>query len=195
MDKVEESEGALLRQISLGSTQAFDQFYETYFHYVYQLALKMTKNTCEAEDLCHDVFVEVFRQPKQFDSKRGSVKAWLAIKTKSRYIDRQRKVKRSQAYLESLDPVYKEPAIDEVVLQHIDRERVLKAMHKLPDIQKKAVYGKYFNYQTQKELAAMMDKPIGTVKSLIRYGLNNLRKQLLKEDWSSFSGGDQGHER
>jgi len=191
MDQVE---GALLRKISLGSTQAFDQFYEIYFQYVYRLALRMTENTCEAEDLCHDVFVDVFRHAEQFDSGRGSVKTWLAIKIKSRYIDRLRKTKRSQDYIESLNPARAEPAIDEVVLQHMDREWVLQAMHQLPDIQRKAVYGKYFKYQTQKELAAIMDKPIGTVKSLIRYGLSNLRKQLLKEDWSSFFGGDHGHE-
>jgi len=194
VDIVDQVEEALLRKMGLGSTQAFDQFYEMYFQYVYQMALRMTKNTCEAEDLCHDVFVDVFRHAQQFDSGRGSVRVWLTIKIKSRYIDRLRKTKRSQDYIESLNLDHREPATDEVVLQNMDREQILKAMHQLPDIQKKAVYGKYFKYQTQKELAALMDKPIGTIKSLIRYGLSNLRKQLLKEDWSSFFRGDHRHE-
>ncbi|MBM7680516.1 RNA polymerase sigma-70 factor (ECF subfamily) [Pullulanibacillus pueri] len=192
---MENAQEGLIYKMSKGSIEAFDQFYELHSPYVYGIALKMARNASEAEDLCHDVFVEVFRSAEQFDPSRGSVRAWLAIKTKSRYLDRQRKVKRSRDYLDRVESIDQEPATDELVLRQIDREQVLSALKELPESQKKAVYGKYFNYQTQKELAAHLDKPIGTIKSLLRYGLNNLRKELIKLGWSPLSGGDHRRER
>jgi len=181
----------LLAEMRSGSMEAFDLFYETHVGFVYQIALKMTNNRSEAEDLCHDVFVEVFRHPEQFDSTRGSVKAWLAVKTKSRYLDRLRKKKRIIVGIRQSKE--QAPAAEEVVANKLERERLLSALELLPASQKEAVFQKYFGYQTQEEIAAMMKKPIGTVKSLIRYGLKNLRKQFAENESRAY-GGDNRHE-
>jgi RNA polymerase sigma factor (sigma-70 family) len=181
--------------IRSGSVEAFDQFYETHAAFVYQIALKMTKNQLEAEDLCHDVFVEVFRHPERFDSSRGSVKAWLAIKTKSRFIDRMRKKKRLVIGLDWKETPDQKSNTEDMVLNKLEREQILSALSHLPDPQRKAVYKKYFEYRTQEEIATVMQKPIGTVKSLIRYGLKNLQKQFSKNSSFTRLGGDHQHER
>jgi len=185
----------LLIGIRSGSVEAFDLFYETHASFVYQIALKMTNNQSEAEDLCHDVFVEVFRHPEQFDSSRGSVKAWLAVKTKSRFIDRMRKKKRVRIGIEQNEAERKAAApTEEVVTRRLERDRLFSALQLLPDAQRQAVIQKYFRYRTQEEIALLMQKPIGTVKSLLRYGLKNLRKQLKETDWQE-GRGDHRHER
>lgn len=181
----------LLAGIRSGSVEAFDRFYETHATFVYQMALKMTNNKLEAEDLCHDVFVEVFHHSEQFDSSRGSIKAWLAIKTKSRFIDRMRKKKRMVIGLDQTSlPSEGAPTTEDLVARKLDREQLLGALENLPGPQQKAVYKKYFEYRTQEEIARSLQKPVGTVKSLIRYGLKNLRKQMKKGAWPELSGGD-----
>ncbi|MFC7391804.1 RNA polymerase sigma factor [Scopulibacillus cellulosilyticus] len=168
----------LLRQIQSGDTAAFDKFYEQYVSFVYQTALVLTKNKSEAEDLCHDVFVEVFYRAKSYDGRRGSVKAWLAVKTKSRFIDRKRRTKR--IIFGAPQPELSTPAtaLEDTIITKLDREMLKNAISQLPQAQKYALDRKYFGYLTQKEIAAEMDKPLGTIKSLIRYGLKNLKKQL-----------------
>ncbi|MGV3489103.1 MAG: RNA polymerase sigma factor [Tuberibacillus sp.] len=184
----------LLTEMRSGSVEAFDHFYEYHASFVYQIALKMTRNRAEAEDLCHDVFVEVFRHPERFDSSRGSVQAWLAVKTKSRFIDRLRRKKRIVLGIDRNEAVQGEaPATEDLVTRKMEREQMLMALKLLPEAQRDAVYNKYFHFQTQEEIADAMQKPIGTVKSLIRYGLKNLRKQFSQKNGPSF-GGDHRHE-
>jgi RNA polymerase sigma factor (sigma-70 family) len=178
-----------LREMSTGSVEAFDAFYKMYSPYILKLSLKLTRDTQEAEDLCHDVFMEVFYQANRFDAKRGSVKTWLTVKTRSRFLDRIRKAKRVIPNLESnSNNVIYEKGLDELLFKKVNHEELLQALNQLPQAQRTAVFKKYFHYQTQKEISISMNKPIGTVKSLIRYGVINLRKLLLERGFFEAEG-------
>lgn len=83
----------LLQQIKRGSKEAFAQFYDEYVEFVFRIALNTIDDRQEAEDVCHDVFLEVYQKPESYDPARGSVAAWLAVKTRSRCLDRLRKKK------------------------------------------------------------------------------------------------------
>jgi len=185
----------LLQAIQAGSTEAFAQFYERYAPLVYQIALRITGDQMEAEDLCHDIFVEVYRTAGQYQASRGSVEAWLAVKTRSRGLDRLRRRKRQVA----IDPVQlpSKAAVvtpEEAVLHKLTRESVRDALIRLPEAQRQAVCGLYLESQTQQQLADRMGRPLGTIKSLIRYGLNNVRKQLVQLGWLGASGGADDRE-
>ena len=73
------------------SLHSFDELYKQNASYVYKIALYIIRDPVEAEDLCHDVFLEVIQHPEQYDPQRGSIKAWLGVKTRRRAIDRLRK--------------------------------------------------------------------------------------------------------
>lgn len=184
----------LLEQMDQGSIAAFDEFYESYAPFVYQIALALTKNKSEAEDLCHDIFLEVYRKPHQFNPRRGTIKAWLAVKTKSRFIDSLRKKNRWQLEPgeELFDKLIAEDNSEEMVLSKMEKDVIMRAIEKLPKTQKEALLGKYYLLKTQKEIASDMQKPIGTIKSFLRYGLHNLKKQLIQVGWVR---GDQSHEK
>jgi RNA polymerase sigma-70 factor (ECF subfamily) len=149
----------------------------------------------EAEDLCHDIFVEVIDNPSQYDPARGSLEAWLAVKTKSRCLDRLRKKQtQKQKWTKLLSPLHQGESLEEQVVTKWQAEMLHHAMEKIPAPQKRAVLGLYFQEKTQRELAEKMQRPLGTVKSLIRYGLNNLRKQLNQWGIAEPSGGAKKHE-
>ncbi|WEG13586.1 RNA polymerase sigma factor [Pullulanibacillus sp. KACC 23026] len=170
----------LLKEMEAGSVHAFNAFYESHRAYVYKLASQLTRNHAEAEDLCHDVFLEVFQKAGNFDQSRGSVQAWLTIKTKSRFIDRTRRAKRF--FLTPNPSYYSDFHLDEGpdlnLMKNENIHELFEAIRHLPDAQQVALISKYFNEHTQKEIAHAMNKPLGTVKSLIRYGIINLRKLL-----------------
>ncbi|WP_206514570.1 RNA polymerase sigma factor [Brevibacillus marinus] len=190
-------EKRLLRDITNGSAAAFAQFYEQYASLVLHIALRIVGDQMEAEDICHDIFLEVWKKADQYDPQRGSVEAWLAVKARTRALDRLRRKQRiaiTPVDHAGIEPSTADVATEERVFTRLDREALLNALSKIPSSQARAVHGVYYEEHSHRELSAKMNRPLGTVKSLIRYGLDNLRKQLCQLGWLEPSGGAKKHE-
>ncbi|NNV06114.1 sigma-70 family RNA polymerase sigma factor [Geobacillus sp. C56-T2] len=183
----------LLEKIAEGSRTAFDRFYEKYAPMVYHIALRIVGDEAEAEDVSQDVFLEILQNPHQFDPKRGSVQAFLAVKTKSRSLDRLRK-KRDLLVNRLEETALKENGAEFYFLRQLEQQVILDALTHLPEAQRQAIIHFYFHGETQREIAAAMNKPLGSIKSLIRYGLRNLRKQKELFRWLEAGRGENKHE-
>ncbi|HEX7063497.1 MAG TPA: RNA polymerase sigma factor [Bacillales bacterium] len=189
----------LMGEIKAGSIEAFDAFYEQLVPFVFQIALKTIGDKREAEDVCHDVFLEVYRKPHSYEPSRGSIKAWMAVKTRSRCLDRLRK-KQRVVLEETKEPGFalfasEADSAEELAFSRVEREILRRAMERIPEAQRRALQGKFFDARTQYEIADEMSRPVGTVKSLIRYGIRNVRKQLRELGWAdgpSRGGGSHG---
>ncbi|MFC4098129.1 RNA polymerase sigma factor [Paenibacillus xanthanilyticus] len=169
-----------------GSACAFETFYERFAPLVMKIALRVTGDRMEAEDVCHDVFLEALRRGRAYDPARGSIAAWLAVMARSRSLDRMRRRQRLvQAEIEELERAGEAAPTEDVVLTRLQKEELMEALRALPDSQRTAVVGSYFGESTQREMSAQWNVPLGTVKSWVRYGLNHLRKQLEKRGGSS----------
>ncbi|MBO8163356.1 MAG: sigma-70 family RNA polymerase sigma factor [Brevibacillus sp.] len=187
----------LLSETANGSVAAFEAFYEQYAPLVLHIAQRVIGDRMEAEDVCHDIFLEVWKKAGQFDPNRGSVEAWLAVKARSRSLDRLRRKRRVvvetvpdsrlEHQLETATP-------EEHVLCRLDREALRSALGKLPEPQRRAIHGMYYEAQTHRELSEKMNRPLGTIKSLVRYGIGNIRKQLSQLGWLEPSGGAKKHD-
>lgn len=173
----------LLQLMSENSEYAFNEFYKMYASFILHIAHQIIGDPLEAEDVCHDIFLEVFEKPMEYDEEKGTVKAWLAVKTRSRCIDRLRKKKPILVRkLEQLDT--KETIKTEVqVLKHLEKKLLIDAIKQLPEKQREVIYGAYFENKTQTELAESLNRPLGTIKSNVRYGLKNLRKYKKLKQW------------
>ncbi|MFC4401536.1 RNA polymerase sigma factor [Gracilibacillus xinjiangensis] len=181
----------LIRQMAENQKHAFDLFYERYYRYIYQIAYKIIKNRVEAEDVCHDVLLEIYQKANQYNPDRGSVKAWIAIRTRSRALDRLRK--KTELLANKMEDILSKasPAADQYVIENMEKQVLQRALNCLPREQQQAIYHMYFDQFTQKEIAIELDRPLGSVKSSIRYGLQNLRKQKSLLKWIGSSGGDK----
>ncbi len=196
MESGNERMAAILVQMCDGSTDAFDEFYACYAPYVMQIAYRQTQDRMEAEDICHDIFLEVLRRGKTYDPQRGSLRAWLAVMTRSRCIDRQRRRSRAEplADPDALRQDESVPGQEEAALGRLQREALGSALQSLPANQKRAILGSYFAAHTHQELAESWSVPLGTVKSWIKYGITNMRKQLIKQGWIEQPEGGEPHE-
>ncbi len=184
----------LLQEIAEGSRSSFDRFYEKYGPFIYHIALRIVGNEAEAEDISQDVFLEILQKPKQFNPKRGSIEAFLAVKTKSRALDRLRK-KRALLISRLEEAALKEDKGAEFHFLHqLEKNILLDALNHIPAQQREAIIRFYFQGEAQREIADRMQKPLGSIKSLIRYGLNNLRKQKEILNWIEPGGGGNKHE-
>jgi len=186
----------VLRDMCAGSTEAFGLFYDRYAPLVLQIALRMLADRMEAEDLCHDVFMEVLHTGHRYDVARGSIEAWLAVLTRSRCTDRLRRGSRivsgrvdpTERLTESAAAL---PTPEEAVLGRLERDAVRNALGCLPPAQQRAVVKAYYEAKTQREMAEELQVPLGTVKSWVRYGLHNMRKQLARMGWASEAEGGE----
>lgn len=187
-----------LAEIADGSAAAFGRFYDTYAQMVYRLALTMTKDPADAEDLCQDIFMEVLHKADQYDPARGSVEAWLAVRTRSRAMDRLRR-KQRMAVCDWNEEELPEPilfsereSVEMAALRRVELDQVKEALRGIPPLQRMAVYGSYVEQLSHREMAEMMKRPVGTIKSLIRYGIHNVRRRLDAPD--PREGGEPKHD-
>lgn len=166
--------------------QWLEDLYQQNASHVYKIAFYILQDPVEAEDVCHDVFLDLIQHPEKFDPLRGSIKAWLAVKTRNRAIDRLRKLKRRRygsvylpepAAVESCDPTA------ESVLAKLEIDCLHESLRNLPQPQREALAATYFRSLRQNEWARLTGYPLGTVKSRVRYGVNNIRKQFVQMGW------------
>src|SRR4030095_12813577 len=82
---------ALLRRLAAGDHKALGEFYALYAGLANGLALRILRDTSEAEDVVQEAFVQVWRQGARYDARRGSPQAWLCTIARTRALDRLRR--------------------------------------------------------------------------------------------------------
>jgi RNA polymerase sigma-70 factor (ECF subfamily) len=146
------------------------------------LARRIVGGKPEAEDIVHDVFVEAWRRAADYDESRGSVKAWLLLRTRSRAIDFRKSagVARTvptgdSTWLASLA----DPRGDDS--EAPDRIRVRRVLAELNAEQREVLVLGYFEGLSSSEIASKVGIPIGTVKSRVAAALSALRQALADQ--------------
>ena len=70
-----EDDARLVQAICSGDEQAMGRLYDRYSGLVYSVALRVLTDSGVAEDILQDVFMQLWRNPKAFDSSRGRLPA------------------------------------------------------------------------------------------------------------------------
>lgn len=158
---------------------------------LYGAALRLTRNPAEAEDLVQDTYVRAYRFWHTF--KTGtSIKAWMFTILRNTFINRYHKTNRrrsTRSDLEAqLNALGSEAAVgrsapppvgaEALIGQQITRERIDAALESVPDDYRTAVVLADLEGLAYKEIAEIMDCPIGTVMSRIYRGRRLLAKLL-----------------
>lgn len=173
----------LLVACASGDQTALASLYDQSASLVYGIAVKMLGDLSDAEEVTIDVYHQVWRAAKSYDSSRGSVTSWLVTMARSRAIDRLRsRTNRSRteqlAGTRSADLPSIAAGPDETTLAEQRRKRILSAMAVLSPEQREAIELAFFSGLTHAELAERFKQPLGTVKTRIRLGMMKLREQL-----------------
>ncbi len=162
---------------------AFDELVLSHLDMLYAVAMKLTRNAADAEDLTQNTIVKALRFHDKF--REGSyIKAWLLTILRNTFINEyRRKVRRpSQVPLTGTEPA-PEPSPDPVgrryedVLELLD-DQVRRAIEELPGDFRDAVIMADIEDKSYKEIADKMQRPIGTVMSRLFRGRKLLREKL-----------------
>lgn len=142
-------------------------------------ALKLTNNKELANDLFQDT---VYRALKNEDKyKGGNIKAWLATIMRNLFINGIRQSKRTMHFIDQKSKDYLLTNHGEVAVNHGEGNVLMKELQKEVDLLhpdlKIPFIMVYKGYQYN-EIAAHLEKPIGTVKSRVHIARKSLIKKL-----------------
>ena len=168
----------LLQRINAGDQQALSTFYQQFANLVYGLAMRVAQNPTLAEEITQDTFLKVWNQAHRWDPERGSVTTWLMTITRYTAIDRLRKEKSRAPWTAiDLDDVLgflgKDSPFDDPAWH--DGRLIRSLIQQLPPDQQQALELSFFSALSHTEIAEQLQLPLGTVKSRVRRGLQNLR--------------------
>jgi len=170
---------ALMDAIAAGDANALRDFYDRHSGLVFATCLRMLRDRNESEDLLVDIFHEVWQKASRFDANRGSPLTYLMTLTRSRAIDRQRrrlKIRASDIDQTDVEAAGLQP--DVPLIADETRVAVVQALQSLEPAQRQAIECAYYDGLSHSEIAAKLNKPLGTIKTYIRQGLIHLRDGL-----------------
>jgi RNA polymerase sigma-70 factor (ECF subfamily) len=174
-----ESDQSLVERIARGDRDALGRLYDRYAPALLALALRVVANRADAENLLHDVFLEAWRSIGDYHPDRGSVRAWLCLRMRSRAIDRLRAVQRARVVAMSEPPEHPDRSSDPLLA--LDRDRVRWALGGLSKEQRAVIELGYFGGFSSSQIALRLTIPIGTVKSRVAAALSRLRGVLAAD--------------
>ena len=179
---------------------------------LYGVALRMTRNVSDAEDLVQETYTKALAAEDSF-TPGTNLRAWLFRILRNTYISSYRKTQRSPSSTSAdelsdgqlLDVAERTPraslSAESQALELLGDDDIADALAALPDDFRTAVYladVEGFSYQ---EIAEIMDSPVGTVMSRVHRGRKTLRglldayakdRGLLKEcESNAMSGGGE----
>jgi RNA polymerase sigma-70 factor, ECF subfamily len=153
---------------------------------LFAMAMRLTRNRADAEDLVQDTFVKAFGHANQF--KRGTnLRAWLYTILHNTWRNRRRDASRDTVEVDSEQ--VEQAAADGGGSQSVETpERILMrstldaelqaALDELPEAFRQAVWLRDVEEFTYAEIAEMLNVPIGTVMSRISRGRRLLYEKL-----------------
>ena len=172
---------ALMQAIQQQDENALAQLYDLTVERVYSLAMAMTGNIDDAEEVVGDVYWKVWQRAAQYKAERGQVISWLLITCRSAALDllRRRRRRETREQPQADLPEIGDECSAETLLNALQEGSLVHtALANLSVVQRHLIGLAFFHDMSHSEIADRVQMPIGTVKSHIRRGLKSLRQAI-----------------
>ncbi|MDX1584379.1 MAG: RNA polymerase sigma factor [Thermoanaerobaculia bacterium] len=189
-----------------GDVQAFDILVKRHERALFNFILRSTGRRDIAEELLQETFVRIIKSAPKYQ-KTAKFTTWAYTIARNLCIDRARKWKKRKEY--SLDKhiggdsddggaTFLDNVVDEKAAsggvdleKKLFLERLKEALEKLPEEQREVFVMREFSGLKFREIAEVLDIPVPTVKSRMRYALQDLRGHLAAYRDHSFDEEEQ----
>lgn len=171
----------LLLAVAGGDRAAYATLFEHCAAKVAGVARRVVRDPARSEEVAQEVLTEVWRTAKRFDPEKGSAMTWIMTIAHRRAVDCVRSTQASRDRDEYVGHRDHRPAFDTVseeVAEQEERRRVREALDSLTDLQRESIELAYYDGHTYREVAELLDAPLGTIKTRMRDGLIRLRDAM-----------------
>jgi RNA polymerase sigma-70 factor, ECF subfamily len=172
----------LVERAQQGEREALEELYLMHFDRIYSYLHMSVGNRHDAEDLTTQTFMKMLESIKRFRWRSAPFSAWLFRIAHNLAMDHFRASRRWQPEDEVPEPAGDaEPSAEAVALQTIGRESMLQLIENLSQEQKQVLTLKFVFNLPNAEVATILGKSEGAIKSLQHRALVSLQKQITKE--------------
>lgn len=174
------SDAELLAAIATRDRAALAELYDRYATTMLALAQRIVGMRTQAEDLVHDLFIEVWQTAPAYDAARGSVRTWLLMRLRCRALDRVRSAAWREfthaAPVEDVTATAADPGAEQDYLRQVTRAQLQGAVRTLSKEERELVSLIYGQGLPLGDAAVQLGVPLGTTKSRLRRVLEKLRQ-------------------
>jgi RNA polymerase sigma-70 factor (ECF subfamily) len=180
---VSQTDAGLIRRAQQGDQQALVDIYQRCQPSIYTYIFYRIGDQALSEDLTAEVFVRMIDKLPAFVQDKRPILAWLYTIARNLVIDHYRRAGKQVPLLieESLmvdDELNRPPALVE---QRLNRQNLIKALRHLTEEQRQVIVLKFVEDRSNAEVAVLLDKTEGAVKSLQHRALAALQRVLEQE--------------
>lgn len=172
------ADAALVQAAKAGDAAAFGELYERYRDPIYRFCLARTGSAHDAEDLTGDVFVKALQSLDRYQERGLPFAAFLYRIARNAAIDRSRTLKQPL----SVDGLVTEPASKQNVEIEatfaVERSILLAALTELKAEHREVVVMRFIEGYSALEVAQVLGKTEGAVRTLQHRALDRLRKEF-----------------
>ena len=168
----------LLKRASQIETQALAEIYDTHSAGIYRYAMRLLGDMNLAEDCVSETFARFLKSLRERRGPRDHLQAYLYRIAHNWIVDFYRQKEQT---VELSDVIRSEADVpEEEAAKHIRQKQVRKAIRHLTPDQQQVISLKYLEDWSNEDVACLMKKPVGAVKSMQHRALRSLHK-LLEE--------------
>lgn len=165
-----------------GDPGRFEQVVMPHLDAAFNLARWLVRNTQDAEDVVQDAYLRAFRFFGGFQG--GDARAWLlkiVRNTSYSFLERRRPADLTEEFDEKVHVSESEPPnVETALVQSVETRMLREALAELPVSFRETLVLRELEGMSYKEIAELMDVPIGTVMSSLARGRAKLREILLR---------------
>jgi RNA polymerase sigma-70 factor (ECF subfamily) len=166
----------LMEHLRLSHDEALTVLFDRYHRLVLSIALKILRDSGEAEDLVQDVFLNLHQTAVRFDPARGSTKAWvIQMAYRRSYNRRQYLATRAFYSVEEVEQLVEKVMLPFALQTPESRHLAAQMLDQVHGPQRRALELVCLQGLTMEELAAKMGESVGNVRHHYYRGLARLR--------------------
>lgn len=177
-------EDEAIRRAAEGDTEAFTLLYERYVHRIYNYIYYRTGNAHESEDLTSRVFHRALNHIPRYDNRGVPFSAWLYRIAHNLVANWHRdNSRRKEVPLEDFTQhPHRAMAPEASMVDSQEKEELLKVIRRLPPDRQQLLILKFVEGLSNQEVATIMMRSEGAIKSLYHRTLLALRDELSKAE-------------
>ena len=178
-----EEDELLVRRMAQNDEGALAELYDRYAGRIFSVAYHICGQNEAAEEVVQDVFLTVWREARQYDAARGSLRTWMFAMARNRSIDflRRQSAKPSVSFPHD-SWLLNAASEDEDVARQAENallwEEASKQLALMPAQYRQPLMLAYFGGLSHREIAEVLHIPLGTVKTRMRVALDRLRQSM-----------------
>jgi RNA polymerase sigma-70 factor (ECF subfamily) len=173
---------SVLAKVAQGDQRAVRDCIDQFGNLIWSIARRLTRTRADAEDAVQEIFTDIWRSAGRFDPNQGSEKVFVATIARRRLIDRLRRVT-NQGTTESTDELetlaWADPGTHAETCA--EAQTAAGAVMQLRPEQRQVLELSLLQGLSHSEIAEALNIPLGTVKTMMRRGLIQVR-QLMGVD-------------